>query len=210
LLRSRDSVAVPGKSVPVNSYGLFPDGDAEQVAIPMFLFRNAKMDRRGFLPTFSTGSARKGTRTFQKSISGRVTKKRGFRPLAKPLFHLNSQFSARSRYHSITLEKTVSNPRAIKTTPIAMRKLSCLSDTSSITADPARMTISPIEPRILYRLNQSGIAGSPYNRFDMLPSRWTFRSYGLFSADSHFVSATRKMPIAPTNTANMPGIPKGR
>jgi hypothetical protein len=105
-------------------------------------------------------------------------------PLTKPLFHLNSQFSARSRYHSITLEKTVSNPRAIKTTPIAMRKLSCLSDTSSITADPAIMTISPIEPRILYRLNQSGIAGSPYNRFDMLPSRWTFRPYVLLSRRS--------------------------
>jgi hypothetical protein len=35
------------------------------------------VDRRGFLPTFSTGSAKKGTRTSQKGISGRVTKRRG-------------------------------------------------------------------------------------------------------------------------------------
>jgi hypothetical protein len=59
---------------------------------PDFLLRisikSIVVDRRGFLPTFSTGSAEKGTRTSQNGISGRVTKRRGFEPLNKPLLIL--------------------------------------------------------------------------------------------------------------------------
>jgi hypothetical protein len=47
------------------------------------------VDRRGFLPTLSTGSARKGTATLREGIWERVTKRRGFGPLTKPLSSLS-------------------------------------------------------------------------------------------------------------------------
>jgi hypothetical protein len=42
------------------------------------------VDRRGFEPTSSAGSTRKGTKSFQNGISGRVTDMRDWQPLVSP------------------------------------------------------------------------------------------------------------------------------
>jgi len=43
------------------------------------------VDRKGFLPTLSTGSAERGTKSFQNGISGMVSKRRGELPLESSL-----------------------------------------------------------------------------------------------------------------------------